>query len=77
MAAIVTVICCSLIHSKIYNVLTKGEFSKITKQLMTNVMLNCDTGEYLDKLNALAKDHRWAILLFQGILTCVLKFVIG
>ena len=77
MAAIVMIIGCSLIHSKIYSFLTNGESSKLIKQLTVNVMLNCDSGEYLDKLNKLTRDYRWAILLFQGLITCILKFTIG
>ena len=77
MAAIAMIIGCSLIHSKIYSFLTNGESSKLIKQLTVNVMLNCDSGEYLDKLNKLTRDYRWAILLFQGLITCILKFTIG
>jgi hypothetical protein len=77
MAAIVMVIVCSLIHIKILDFLTGGEVSKINKQMITSMMLNGYADEYFDKLKSISRKYGWAILLFQGFLTCILKFTIG
>lgn len=77
MAAIAMVIGCSLIHIKILDFLTGGEFSKINKQMITSMMLNGDADEYFDKLKSISRKYGWAILLFQGFITCILKFTIG
>jgi hypothetical protein len=77
MAAIAMVIGCSFIHIKILDFLTGDEVSKINKQLITSMMLNGNADEYFDKLKSISRKYEWAIILFQGFLTCILKFAIG
>ena len=77
MAAFLTLGVCSLIHYKIFNWMSNGVYGEIIKKYVTCIMLEGDVSEHMDKLGKIIRENRWAILLFQGVLTCFLKFAIG